>query len=158
MNRVIKDLSDLESIVNKAIEKSMKLTQKEIFQIMKRKVAEYYKEEVFRTGTNKPSVYNRTNKLKDSLECSPINAVNGTYVCQVGWTDEYIEFTYPKIGKYGTSNTGGDVLRAFNSSYHGATDDYRVKGNHDYWDEIIDEINSIGGVIGIFKKNLKKFL
>ena len=43
----INNMKDLENMVNKYIVKAMELTRDEIFEVVSRKVSDYYNEEVF---------------------------------------------------------------------------------------------------------------
>ena len=154
----INNMKDLEKMVNKYIVKAMELTRDEIFEVVSAKVSDYYNEPVF-DGSDTP-MYRRTGHLMDSLTGSHVTCSNGDYSFTVGWDDEYISYTYSGwerrwgrglMGK--NYATGEDVLNYFNTGRHGGDG---FTGDHNYWDEALDEINSRGGLDGILKRNLIK--
>lgn len=154
----INNIRSLEKLIQPYIEKAMLLTRDEIFEIISRKVSDYYSEEVF-SPPNKdvPDAYRRTGTLMDSLTASNIQKTGSCMSFTVGFDDEYLTFQYPGNPNEPTSSvnpaSGYDVLTWFNSGLHGGT----VSGKHNYWDEAIEEINSkYGGVPQLFKKNLKQ--
>ena len=153
-----KNLNDLEVLLQKYIIKAMELTRDEILDIVTDKVSEYYAEPVFSGGqSSTPEFYERTYKLRDSLSSSPVVSNGSYYSFIVGWDDEYLEYKYPgsnlSFKKKGVNGaTGKEVLEWFNASLHGGN----VKGKHDYWDEVFEEIISRGNIHGIFKRNLIK--
>lgn len=156
---MIKNMKDLEKVVNKYIEKAMIMTRDEIFDVVSQKVSDYYNEDVFNNSpTNEPRWYKRTGRLMEELTGSNIERIGNSFKFTVGWSDEYLSFTYPGNPHQDQINhinpaTGQDVLESFNMGYHGWT----VKGEHNYWDEALDEINAKHGSIPLlFKKNLKK--
>lgn len=156
---MIKNMKDLEKVVNKYIEKAMIMTRDEIFEVLSQKVSDYYNEEVFYNNPqNEPRWYDRTGTLMESLTAFPVENNGNSYLFKVGWEDDYLSFTYPG-NRFERHNppinpaTGRDVLEWMNTGYHGGT----VEGNHNYFDEAIEEINAKHGSIPLlFKKNLKK--
>lgn len=152
----INNMKDLENIVNKYIVKALELTRDEIFQIISQKVSDYYNEDVFREPpTNTPDFYERTYNLMESLSATHVIKNGNIYEFRVGWDSEYLSFRYKK--GFGDSKyngiTGLQVLNAFNSSTHG----YTVQGEHNYWDEAINELNTkYGSLNNLFKINCKK--
>lgn len=155
----VKNLKDLEKVIQPYIEKAMILTRDELFEVISAKVSDYYAEEVFKPpDRDVPDAYVRTGKLMESLTASNIEKNGNSLRFTVGFDDDYLTFEYP-----GNPNqlynppinpaTGYDVLTWFNSSWHGGT----VRGSHNYWDEAIEEINSRHGSIpNLFKKNCRK--
>lgn len=154
----INNMKDLENIVNKYIVKALELTRDEIFEVVYRKVSDYYNESVFVTEINpdptEPEYYQRTGKLMESLSASHITKNGNGYEFRVGWDDDYLTFRYPKgFGKSRYNGiTGLQVLRAFDASTHG----YTVQGSHNYWTEALDELGNEFGLIERFKKNCKR--
>lgn len=154
----INNMKDLENIVNKYIVKALELTRDEIFEVVSRKVSDYYNESVFATEINldpaEPEFYERTGNLMESLSASHVIKKGNRYEFRVGWDDDYLTFRYPKgfgKGKY-NGITGLQVLKAFDSGTHG----YTVQGDHDYWTEALDELGNEAGLIELFKKNCKR--
>lgn len=151
----INNIKDLEKFIDPYLQKASIKTRDEIFEIISRKVSEYYNEPVFEHDPRDiPDYYERTGNLMESLTASRVIKTNNGYEFTVGWDDDYLSFRYPRgFGKSPYNGiTGAQVLQAFNSGTHGFT----VDGEHNYLDEAIDEINARGGADGIFIKHLKK--
>ena len=151
----IQNMKDLEKVVNKYIIKALELTRDEIFEVVSRKVSDYYNEEVFEHEPRDiPDFYQRTGNFMESLSATNITSNGNGYEFRVGWDSEYLQFHYPKgFGKSKYNGiTGLQVLQAFDSGTHG----YTVQGNHNYWTEALDELGNEQGIIELFKKNCKR--
>lgn len=151
----INNMKDLENVVNKYIVKALELTRDEIFEVISRKVSDYYNEEVFEYNPrDMPDFYQRTGKLMESLSASHITKNGNGYEFRVGWDDDYLTFRYPKgFGKSKYNGiTGLQVLHAFDTSTHG----YTVQGSHNYYTEALNELGNESGLIERFKKNCKR--
>ena len=151
----IQNMKDLEKIVNKYIIKALELTRDEIFEVVSRKVSDYYNEEVFEHEPRDiPDFYQRTGNLMESLSATHITSNGNGYEFRVGWDDDYLTFRYPKgFGKSKYNGiTGLQVLQAFDSSTHG----YTVSGSHNYFQEALDELGGESGIINRFKTNCKR--
>lgn len=153
-----KNYNEFEKYFNSKLQKAMELTRDEVFEIVSQKVLDYYNEPVF-DGSDTP-MYHRTGHLMDSLTGGHVKYENNMYSFTVGWDDEYISYTYPGWkrrwgrGLAGKNYaTGEDVLTYFNTGRHGGNG---FTGDHNYWDESLEEIESRGGIGNILKKNLKK--
>ena len=154
-----KNYKDFEKFFNSKLQKAMELTRDEVFEIVSQKVIDYYNEPVFNSpDPTEPDYYKRTGTLMESLSGGKVIAHDNYYSFICGFDDEYLEYRYPKgFSKRGAQNqyngiTGEQVLKAFNSGTHG----YTVQGDHNYWDETIEEIQTRGGLDGILKRNLKR--
>lgn len=152
---MVKNLQDLEKLIQPYIEKALKLTGDAIYKKLKEKVDAYYIEPVFsEPDPTKPDVYQRSEMLKDSL-FEPVITQNGsTTVLTTGFEDDYLSFEYPGNPQWKKNKlaTGKDVLEWFNASSHGGI----VKGSHDFWDEALEELDGEQGIIKLFKQNCKK--
>ena len=152
----IQNMKDLEKVVNKYIIKALELTRDEIFEVVSRKVSDYYNEEVFEHEPRDiPDFYQRTGNLMESLSATHITSNGNGYAFRVGWDSESLQFRYPKgFGKSKYNGiTGLQVLQAFDSGTHG----YTVQGDHNYWTEVFEELNSkYGSIVNLFKENCKK--
>ena len=152
----IQNMKDLEKVVNKYIIKALELTRDEIFEVVSRKVSDYYNEEVFEHEPRDiPDFYQRTGNLMELLSATHITSNGNGYEFRVGWDSEYLQFRYPKgFGKSKYNGiTGLQVLQAFDSGTHG----YTVQGSHNYWTEVFEELNSkYGSIVNLFKENCKK--
>ena len=153
--QIIQNIKDLDKVFEPYLEKAMILTRDEIFEVVSRKVSDYYNEPVFQHDpTDIPDYYQRTGNLMESLTATHISK-NGNYMeFRVGWDDDYLTFRYPKgFGKSKYNGiTGLQVLQAFNSGTHG----YTVSGSHNYFQEALDELGGELGIINSFKANCKK--
>lgn len=161
MAKQISTISKLDALLQPYIMKAMESTKDIIFEIVWDKVNDYYNEPVFSTNItespSEPEVYNRTGRLMEELRASNIKKVGKNYYFDVGWDDDYLRFSYPGNGgqkriSHFNPATGEDVLGWFNDFSHGGN----VIGEHKYWDEALQEVNDLGGVVGIFKNELKK--
>lgn len=160
MANKISNIDDLGKVLMPYIEKAMKMTRDVIFEIISQKVIDYYNEPVFSPpGRTEPDYYDRTGKLMESLSASAISRDGNELVFTVGFDNDYLQFRYPSgfitryYGKSYNNVTGHDVLNYFNDSSHGGT----VDGEHDYWDEALEEINTkYGSITNLFKQNCKK--
>lgn len=151
----INNMKDIEKMVNKYIVKAMELTRDEIFEVVSRKVSDYYNEEVFEHPPHDiPDYYQRTGNLMESLTASHITQHGNLFEFRVGWDSEYLSFRYPKgFGKSRYNGiTGLQVLQAFDSGTHG----YTVSGSHNYFQEALDELGGESGIINRFKTNCKR--
>ena len=151
----IHNMKELEKVVNKYIIKALELTRDEIFEVVSRKVSDYYNEEVFEHEPRDiPDFYQRTGNLMESLSATHITSNGNGYEFRVGWDSEYLQFRYSKgFGKSKYNGiTGLQVLQAFDSGTHG----YTVQGDHNYWTEALDELGNEQGIIELFKKNCKR--
>ena len=151
----IQNMKDLEKVVNKYIIKALELTRDEIFEVVSRKVSDYYNEEVFEHEPRDiPDFYQRTGNLMESLSATHITSNGNGYEFRVGWDDDYLTFRYPKgFGKSKYNGiTGLQVLQAFDSGTHG----YTVSGSHNYFQEALDELGGESGIINRFKTNCKR--
>lgn len=156
MSRFISNLNDLQKVLKPYLVQALELTRDEIFEILSDKVVEYYEEPVFHNSPkDEPVYYSRTYKLLEELTGFPVEQNGNSLSFEVGWSTDYLNFQYAgnPQWKRNVPATGLDVLKYMNSGSHGGT----IDGNHNYFDEALDEIDSkYGGVIELFKTNCKK--
>lgn len=153
--KIIQNIKDLDKVFEPYLEKAMILTRDEIFEVVSRKVSDYYNEPVFQHNpTDVPDYYQRTGNLMESLTATHISKSGNYMEFRVGWDDDYLTFRYPKgFGKSKYNGiTGLQVLQAFDSGTHG----YTVSGSHNYFQEALDELGGELGIINRFKANCKK--
>lgn len=153
---MIRNLKDLEKLVNGYIVKALELTRDEIFDTLWNKVNDYYNEEVFNNDpANEPVVYERTFSLMNNLTASKIEQSGKSFSFTVGWDNDYLVFKYPGNShwKHNIYATGRDVLEYMNDRSHGGT----VGGSHAYIDEAMNEIDvKYGSISNLFILNCKK--
>lgn len=157
-----KNYNEFEKFFNSKLQKAMELTRDEVFEVVSSKVMEYYHEPVFdNSDPTEPKYYSRGTddmSMMESLTGGHVTKQGNNYSFTVGFDDDYLEFRYSggfttrRYGSKYNAITGEQVLQAFNTGTHG----YTVQGSHNYWDEVLDEINSRGGLDGILKRNLIK--
>ena len=82
-----KNLKELNEILKNYIGTALILTQWDIREILEKKVEEYYDE-------YQPVLYERTWKLRNSLQCSDIKFEKTGVSCTVGWDNYYIAMRY----------------------------------------------------------------
>lgn len=158
-NKIITSPSNLVHEFEKRIKYAMQMTEKQIFEVLSRKIYDYYTEKVFMGNTSDvPQYYERTNKLINSLKTTDVLKISNGYFFKVGFDNEYLTFKYP--GNSGTSYsglpdikfTGLDVLESLDNELHGGN----VKGKHRFWTEAIEEINrEYNGLDGLFLTNCR---
>lgn len=152
---MIRNINDLQKAIEPYIINAMELTGRTIYEKLKEKVNDYYSEEVFREpDKSTPDVYQRTDKLKNSLFEPIVEKKGNIYSFSTGFEDDYLTYEYPgnSTWKKNISATGQDVLEWFNASLHGGI----VKGSHDFWDEVLEELGNEQGIVTLFKRNCKK--
>lgn len=153
---LIYSLEELNVVMQRYLIKALELTRDEIFEVLSNKVSEYYNEKVFnnRYDKSEPVLYDRTYNLMESLTASTIKNIKNGYEFSVGWDDDYLSFQYIGNGNGGQFDalTGEEVLIAFNSGSHG----YTVSGNHNYFDEALNELGGSVGITTLFKNNCRK--
>lgn len=154
MPKIIKNINDLNKALEPYLEKAMELTKKEIFEVVSRKVTEYYEEPVFdNDDQSEPKYYRRTGALMENLTASHISKSGNTLSFTVGWDDDYLQMRYEnQFYPQQAGATGLSVLRSFNASRHG----WSVKGEHDYFDEALEELGGESGIAKLFMANCKK--
>ena len=146
MPTIIKNINDLNKILEQRVSMALKMAQKDIGECIQESIDEYYKEKVFRDGTSAtPLIYERTYKL--------LNSMIKTEIVKSG-NDDYLNYKYPGTdGWDGLSATGRDVLEWNNENgSHGGT----VDGDWKIWDEAMQSLSGESGIMSIFVSKLKK--
>ncbi len=139
---VIKTMSDLSKILEVRIQKALEMTQDEIWKTIQDHIDIYYEE-------YDPQKYIRTFKLQtESLIKTKIVKNGNTLSCTVEIDPVYLHYTYP--GGYAT---GLSVAKLANQHSHGGVydDDFGC-----FWDDAMEELGLVPGMLYIMKKNLKK--
>lgn len=155
MPTIIKNINDLNKIIEQRAAMAMKMAQKEIGECIQESIDEYYKEKVFRGGTSAiPLIYDRTYKLLNSMVKTEIVKSGNTLSCQVGISDDYLNYKYPGTdGWDGVDATGRDVLNwnSENGSHGGSVD-----GDWKIWEQAMQTLSGENGIMSIFISKLKK--
>ena len=140
-------MSDLTKIIESRIQKALKMTQQEIFEVIQQHITDYYKEPVFRNGTSAiPMLYDRSYKLLNSLIKTDVVKSGGTISCSVEIDPNYLDYQY--MG--GVS--GLDIMLSANEQFHGLS----IEGDMRIWDDALSELGLKSGILYIMKSNLKK--
>lgn len=155
MPTVIKSIKDFDKIIEQRVSMALKMAQKDIGECIQESIDEYYREKVFRGGASAiPLVYDRTYKLLNSMIKAEIVKSGNTLSCQVGISDDYLNYKYPGTdGWDGVDATGRDVLtwNNENGSHGGSVDgDWRI------WHEAMQTLSGESGIMSIFISKLKK--
>lgn len=155
MPTIIKNIYDMNKILEQRATMAMKMVQKEIGICIQESIDEYYKDKVFRGGTSAiPKVYDRTYKLLNSMIKTEIIKSGNTLSCQVGISDDYLNHRYPGTNGWdGVDATGRDVLdwNSENGSHGGSVD-----GDWKIWEEALRTLGLDTGILSIFISKLKK--
>jgi hypothetical protein len=140
MATVIRSTSDLMKILESQIQQSLKMTQQEIFEVIRQHITDYYHE-------YNPRMYQRTWEFLDSLIKTNIVNTNGTISCTVEIDKDYLSYRY-KGGAIGL-----EVVTYANRHSHGGVydDDFGQ-----FWDDAMAELGLEPGIKYLMKKNLKK--
>ena len=147
MATIIRSMSDLTKIIESRIQQALKMTQQEIFQVIQKHIADYYKEPVFRDGTSAiPMIYDRTYKMLNSLIKTDIIKSGGTISCSVEIDPHYLDYQY--MG----GASGLDVMLSANEQFHG----WSIEGDIRIWDDAMAELGLEYGIKYLMKKNLQK--
>ena len=140
-----KSFNAIQNEINNRLVKAMTLTRDHIHKVLFKAVCAYYEEYT-------PVQYKRTGNLMESLSASKVYSDGNKISCSVGWDDDYLTFSY-----YKNIITGSTVLNlSFNNSMHGAPAPYAVPGEHDFWDEAMEELGGEEGIVNLFIGNCKK--
>ncbi len=145
MATIIKNMGQLNQILESRLVKAMKMTRDTIFEVATSKLLEYYEEPVF-NGSSEPKVYQRTYELMSAPKSSDIKNIGNGYQFTVGFDDEYLTF------RYSGGATGIQVLEWYNSESHGGT----VPGSHKFWDETLEQLGNKIGILNLFRENCRK--
>ena len=148
MAAVIKSMSDLTKILESRIQKALKMTQQEIFEVIQKHITDYYKEPVFRNGTSAiPMLYDRSYKLLNSLIKTDVSKSGGTISCSVEIDPNYLDYQY--MG----GASGLDVMLSAEQAFHG----WSIEGDLRIWSDSLAELGLEPGILYIIKSNLKKY-
>ena len=155
MPTIIKNINDLNKILEQRVSMALKMAQKDIGECIQESIDEYYREKVFRGGISAtPLIYDRTWKLLNSMVKTEIVKNGNSLSCQVGISDDYLNYKYPGTnGLNGVDATGRDVLdwNSENGS-HGGT----VDGDWKIWEQAMQSLSGENGIMSIFISKLKK--
>lgn len=149
---VIKNMNDLQKIVEQKIRQALDLTQQEINRVLDYYIESYYDE-------YDPLVYNRTDMLRNSpIKPQIVKNKNG-YSCVVGIDEEYLNYSYPDTWRYAgspnvkdTPATGLDIMQWSEKGLHGGT----VQGSVRIWHDTLEELGGREGIIELMKTNMRK--
>lgn len=140
MATVIRSMSDLTKILESRIQKALKMTQQEIFEIIQQHITDYYKEYT-------PHMYQRTWEFLNSLIKTHIVRTNGVMSCTVEIDRNYLTY------RYDGGATGLEAATYANKHSHGGIydDDFGQ-----FWNDAMVELGLKPGIEYLMKNNLKK--
>ena len=155
MPTIIKNINDLNKILEQRVSMALKMAQKDIGECIQESIDEYYKEKVFRGCTSAiPLIYYITWKLLNSMVKTEIVKNGNSLSCQVGISDDYLNYKYPGTNGWdGVDATGRDVLdwNSENGSHGGSVD-----GDWKIWEQAMQSLSGENGIMSIFISKLKK--
>lgn len=140
MAKIIKSMDDLTRIVELRIQKALKMTQQEIFEVIQQHIADYYKEYT-------PYTYQRTWKFLNCLiKTEAVKSAHGIS-CSVEIDKDYLSY------KYDNGATGLEVATYANQHSHGGIydDDFG-----EFWNDAMEELGLGAGIKRLMQCNLKK--
>lgn len=140
MAKTIKSMNDLTRIVELRIQKALKMTQQEIFEVIQRHITGYYKEYA-------PYTYQRTWKFLNCLiKTETVKSASGIS-CSVEIDKDYLSY------KYDGGVTGLEIAAYANQQSHGGIydDDFGQ-----FWDDAMEELGLELGIKRMMQSNLKK--
>lgn len=143
---LIKNVGDVTRVLEKRIILAMKASQDEIYYVINKHVKEYYDEPVFANG-NQPKLYERTWHFLNSVIKTDVQRIGNVFQCAVEVDPKYLS------RKYKGGATGLDVWMWADDMLHGGT----VAGELKVWQDAIDELGDIKGIMNIIKRNLVKY-
>lgn len=142
MAKIIRTMSDLTSILEDRIQKALKMTQDEIWEVIQQHIDAYYNE-------YDPLRYRRTFKFQtESLIKTQIIKTNSGLLCTVEIDPDYLNYRYPS-----GYMSGLGVAMDANTHYHGGIYDDSFGC---FWDDAMGELGLSPGILYIMKNNLKK--
>ena len=155
MPTIIKNINDLNKILEQRVSMALKMAQKDIGECIQESIDEYYREKVFRGGTSAtPLIYDRKWKLLNSMVKKKKKKNGNSLSCQVGISDDYLNYKYPGTNGWdGVDATGRDVLdwNSENGSHGGSVD-----GDWKIWEQAMQSLSGENGIMSIFISKLKK--
>lgn len=138
----IKIINDLSKILEVKIQKSLKMTQDEIWNTIQEHINLYYLE-------YSPKRYKRTFKFQtESLIKTRIQKEGNRFYCCVEIDPEYLHYIYPS----GYTSGLGVVTEANQHSHGGVYDE----SFGCFWNDAMQELGLAPGIKYITKKNLQK--
>ena len=142
MAQIIKSVSDLTKILETRIQKALEMTQDEIWETIQEHIDAYYDE-------YDPRRYRRSFMFQTESPIKTKVTKDGNRLsCTVEIDPNYLHYTYP-----GGYMTGLGVINLANQRSHGGVydDDFGK-----FWDDSIEELGLVPGILYIMKKNLQK--
>lgn len=142
MATIIKTTNDLSKILEVKMQKALKMMQDEIWNTVQKHIDAYYSEYT-------PKRYKRTFKFQnDSLIKTRIQKDGNRLYCHVEIDPDYLHYTYP-----GSYASGHGVVSEANHHSHGGIYDEDFGC---FWNDAMEELGLIPGILYIMKTNLKK--
>ena len=155
----IRNTKDLEKVIQGRLSLALKMTQQEVYKVIQKNIANYYKEKVFKdreTGMMKstPNIYNRTFQFLNSLIKTKVITQNGVISCSVKIDTDSMHYKQDAKVVVDMINRGYHADTSLNDSNYKTPRDIYAQSN--FWDDSISELGGYDGILMIMKKNCKK--
>lgn len=142
---VIRNPNDLVAVLKSRTQQALQMTQDEVYSEFLKSWKAYYDELVF-NGSSTPKVYERTDKLLESLIKTDIVQSGNGFSCTVEVDTNYLNYDgYEEA-------TGREVLEWANAKTHGGT----VQGELEIWNDALEKLGGENGIRDLMKENLRK--
>lgn len=154
----ITSMVQLQKLLESRTQVALSKTQKEIYDVINKHIAMYYKEKAFRKRTSDvPKEYVRTKRFLRSLIKTKLVLSRSGVACNVQINPKYLNYRYKGNPKWkdNVPATGRDVVSWANETSHDYTHGYTVSGFSSWWDDAMQELGGRQGIYNIIKKNLK---
>lgn len=136
----VKNMKQLEEMLNARMKKALKDTQKYIYDILKQTVVDFYHDYT-------PEQYERTYEFIKSVIKTDIKMVGNSAQCTVEVKREYLDYRYPSDKWYGDPVTGYMVAdwaaRGLHGGWkHGKQGKEFWMDNYDLFDKFLNEFKT----------------
>ena len=128
------------------VQKALKATQQEIYEVIQRHSQRYYDEYT-------PTVYERTQQFLNSLIKTELVRAGNCISCRVQIDDNYLQYKYPGSPNWRSNipATGQDVAQWANEHTHGSI----IHRGSAFWEDAMRDLGGEQGIYAIMEKNLK---
>lgn len=156
---IINNMEQLKKIIQQKLSLALKMTQDEIYKVIKENINKYYDEKVFYNiesngMTNTPRFYNRTFQFLQSLIKTDVIIDNNNISCSVKIDTDSLDYV----------QDGDIVIDMINRGYHadkslndGSYETPRnIYSKSHFWDDSLEQLGGYDGILSIMKNNCKK--
>ena len=155
----IKNMKDLDKIVQGRLSLALKFTQQEIYKVIQENIKNYYEEKVFYDMIEDkysaiPNVYDRTYQFLNSLIKTDVVVKNGIVSCSVGINIDSLDYIQDGDIVVDMINRGYHADKSLNDGIYETPRNIRAKSH--FWDDSLEQLGGYNGILQIMKKNCRK--